>query len=233
METTEIEKMSEIEDTHWWFCGKRNLVKSCIKNSGAFLDIGCGTGANIREFIKHSNSSISVGVEFSEDAIRICKERVKIPLVRCSAEHLPFKNSSFDTITILDVLEHLDNDMESMKNIMRILKPKGKLIISVPAHMFLWDDHDILLHHKRRYAMKELESKLKGVGFKITKISYWNFLLFPMAFIYKILNKGTDTDKMNKLMNKILYIAISLDNFLIKKFYLPFGVSIFCIAEKM
>ena len=147
METAEIEKMSEIEENHWWFCGKRNLVKSHIKNPSGFLDIGCGTGTNIKEFSK-SVSGISIGAEFSGEAIKICKSRINNPLVRCSAESLPFKNCSFETITILDVLEHLEKDEKSMEDLLRVLKPKGRLIITVPAHMFLWDDHDVLLHHK-------------------------------------------------------------------------------------
>ncbi len=230
MEVTEIEKMSDIEDNHWWFCGKRDLVKKHIGNkSGLLLDIGCGTGANLKAF---SQSANSVGVEFSKDALKLCRNRVDNHLVRCSAEKLPFKNSIFNSITILDVLEHLDKDVDSMKEIRRVLKISGKAIISVPAHMFLWDEHDVLLHHKRRYSMKELECKLKKTGFYIKKISYWNFLLFPLVAVYKFLNNGTDTKKTNMYLNALLYSVLSIDNFLIKRMYLPIGVSIFCVAEK-
>lgn len=229
MEPEEIRKMSEIEDEHWWFRGKRNLVRSHLKNGGIILDIGCGTGANIKSF---SIGRTAIGSDFSADALGFCKNSVNVPLVRCSAESLPFKDDVIDTITILDVLEHLDGDVKAMKEIRRVLKVSGNAIITVPAHMFLWHRHDVLLHHRRRYSMKELKTKLLASGFEIKKMSYWNFVLFPMAAIYKFLNKDTDTDKTNGLLNALLYFLLTIDNILIKYIRLPFGISIFCVVEK-
>jgi ubiquinone/menaquinone biosynthesis C-methylase UbiE len=230
MEPEEIRKMSEIEGSNWWFCGKRYLVRSHMKKGKVILDVGCGTGANLKSF---SGAGIVVGTDLSMEALKFCRSRVINPLVKCSADRLPFKSGSIDTVTALDVLEHLDKDKKSMDEINRVLKLKGTLIATVPAHMFLWHRHDILLHHKRRYSINEFKTKLLSSGFDIKKVSYWNFTLFPLAAMYKFLNNDSDTNRMNPVINTILYFLLTIDNILIKMFRLPFGVSIFCVARKV
>jgi 2-polyprenyl-3-methyl-5-hydroxy-6-metoxy-1,4-benzoquinol methylase len=233
MELEEIDKMFELEDIHWWFSAKRELIVDMIKslNAKKILDVGCGTGSVVAAL---NTEREVVGCEYSEHALKLCGRRGPLTLVKSTAEILPFKDESFDAVTMLDVIEHLDKDLESLKEAVRVLKPDGHVIITVPAHMFLWQRHDILHHHKRRYSVSELRTKLEKTGFKITRMSYWNSYFFPASFISKFLYKGSTVKRHSRTINSIFHRIISLDNITIKKgISIPFGVTIFCIAKKV
>jgi ubiquinone/menaquinone biosynthesis C-methylase UbiE len=232
MEALEIGKMYELEQKHWWFRAKRELVSAMLARlkPKTVLDIGSGTGSDLAAF---SRLARTYGCEYSELAIAYSRKRGDFPLVKARAEKLPFSSGSFDAVTILDVLEHLDDDRGAMAEILRILKPGGHVVINVPAHMFLWQKADDYLHHKRRYNFEELRSKLLDAGFEIRKLTYWNFLLFPLSMAFKKMNQEDNTKKHGRLSNFLLRAALSLDNILISKgLFLPFGVSLFCIARK-
>jgi len=224
--------IAEAEDAHWWFSGKRKLVASVLAKlkPAKTLDIGCGTGSGLQSYSKVSST---YGCEFSEAALSHAKKRGLYRLAKSKAEDLPFKSGSFDAVTILDVLEHLDGDIAALSEINRILKKGGHVIINVPAHMFLWQKADDALGHKRRYSFSELKEKVENRGFRIKKLTYWNFLLFPYAVAFKMINKEENTKKHGAISNKLLHTALLVDNFLITKgFGLPFGISLFCIAQK-
>jgi len=231
MECAEIKKMGDIEDAHWWFRGKRDLVSAELRErkKGLLLDIGCGTGANIREF---SRVHRVVGCEVSRQALRLSRKRGDFPLVLCSAEDLPFREGVFNYITALDVLEHIEDDEKTMRNIRSVMKKGGVLISTVPAHMFLWSNHDVLLHHKRRYSFSEFVSKIAASGLDVVKASYWNFFLFPLSFAYKMVSSGTNTGQTSRIVNCIFLALLRLENSLIRKTDLPLGVSIYCVSKK-
>ena len=147
-------------------------------------------------------------------------------------EYLPFKDNTFGLVVALDILEHINDDVKTIKQIHSLLKSNAKFIINVPAHMFLFNGHDILLHHKRRYVQSELKSKVINCGFNINKLTYWNFLLFPLTIFFKIISNNSNINETNGWVNKVLYKILCIDNFLIKNISLPFGVSLFCVAQK-
>lgn len=234
MECAEIEKMYDIEKNHWWFAGKRNLIVSEIgdKSRGRLLDIGCGTGANLEQFAKHHRV---IGCEVSKKAAELCRKRGDFDLVLCRAENLPFKKNTFDVVTALDVLEHIEDDESAMRNVKEIMKKGGSLVATVPAHMFMWSRHDVLLHHKRRYRYAELVKKLTRNGMKISKINYWCFFVFPGTLVYKkisgLIENKTNTDNTNRFVNSVLYRTLRIENKILKTVKLPFGVSIYFVAK--
>ena len=147
-----------------------------------------------------------------------------------------FKENTFDFIIASDILEHIKEDSKAIQEYKRILNKGGKLIVFVPAFQFLWSEHDEICHHFRRYKRQELKD-LISKNFEIKRISFWNFTLFPIIslvkIIYSLINKKSDQlYKTNKFSNTILYYLLKIENQILKKINFPFGISLFCIAEK-
>ncbi len=238
-------KMAEVEKDHWWFCSRRKIVKSIIKNhilNGSseqlkILSVGCGTGGNFKML---SSFGEIFAMDSDNQAIEISKKlnignvkKGKLPY------QIPFVNENFDIVSATDVLEHVIEDTESLIEISKRLNKKGKLIITVPAHQYLWSKHDELHHHIRRYSKKELISKLNKAGYKIDFISYYNFFLFPLVFLMRFFTKNNENIKAedlnripNKYINKILELIFSFEKFFLSLFSFPIGVSIIAVVSK-
>lgn len=229
-----------LEETHWWHKAKRELVsyfleKYLLKKNNEILDVGCGTGKNIESFSKFG---IVWGIDSSYDAINFCKKRGLKNTVKGSIEKIPFKNMSFECVTALDVLEHV-NDSLSLKEIHRVLKKGGFLIATVPAFPLLWSRWDEVLHHKRRYTKNTLTSVLERNGFIIKKISYCYSFLFLPSLIIRVL-KGmlyrnyypSDFLISNKIINIIGGKISELEKFFITYVTVPFGTSLIAVVLK-
>jgi 2-polyprenyl-3-methyl-5-hydroxy-6-metoxy-1,4-benzoquinol methylase len=181
-----------IQKKHWWFQTKKEIVLKAIekfndaKGQIKILDIGCGSGLMLNSLEKIGEVS---GMDMSDDAIgfsgKIFNGRV---LKGWLPDKVPFPENHFDLIVALDVIEHIEDDFGSLESIRKHLKAHGKAIITVPAYMFLWSPFDDKNEHKRRYRRSELKKKLLAAGFKIEKLSYYIFFLFPAVFIVRKLN---------------------------------------------
>ncbi len=238
--------MYEIEESHWWFKGKRKIVFSQLKpymkgrKNLKILDIGCGTGVMMKNFQKYGDVT---GIDMEMTALDFCRQRGLKNIFQGDISDFPFKKDSFDIIGIFDVLYHkgVKNDLKVLKGIFRILKPGGILVLTDSADMKLWSKHDIATHARERYTTPKLSTRLKSAGFKINKISYFNTILYPLVFAVRKLDnlssrKGevsTNLKKTNSFLNFILYQIFVFENNLMKMFDLPFGVSIFAIAKKI
>src|SRR6267378_6823015 len=180
--------MRRVEETHWWFAGRRRIIKSflerlCrdvkVESAGnsrnyaplSILDVGCGTGANLEMLSEFGEAE---GVDISGEALTFCRERGLENVKQGEAEALPFEDSSFDLVTGLDVVEHLDDDLAGLKEMRRVLRPGGRALVFVPAFMFLWGVQDDISHHRRRYSMKELKRVVREAGFEIERATYVN-----------------------------------------------------------
>jgi len=236
------------ERDNWWFKGRRELVTEMVaRASNSFegfgdaalkiLDVGCGTGLNSKAFEQFGDV---YSLDISAEALRFCSLRERSRIIRGSADNLPIKDESFDLLCALDLLEHVENDLSALREFHRILKPGGYLVLTVPSFMFLWSDHDVALHHKRRYDKGILVNSLKLKGFFVNMNTHWNCVLFPGVALLRMINtlKGNrvrreDSLEMNQCINNILLYVLRLENFVIKHgFNLPFGVSILCICKK-
>lgn len=199
-------KYLELQKNWWWFEGRRELILNLIKDIpyNNILEIGCGSG-ELSKYLKNYN-----GIDISE----------KTPFIVGNAHNLPFEDNSFDLILLLDLLEHTD-DKIVMKEVYRVLKPNGHVIITVPTFMFLWSQHDIDNHHKKRYRRGELTLN----KFKIIKETYWNCILFPLMVLAK--RKKSQLTILPKFINYTLQKVLKIENYLISKnVRLPIGVTL-------
>lgn len=178
------------------------------------------------------------GLDYSDDAIHFCKEIFQGVVKKGSLpDDVPYQNGSFDLITALDVIEHIDRDVDSLKAIRALLTPSGKAVITLPAYMFLWTNFDELNEHKRRYTLGELEEKLSQAGFTIEMISYFNTLLFPVVYIVRMFNRilhrsgASDVEMPSSIVNAVLRAIFDFERTLLKHVRLPFGVSILAIVS--
>lgn len=234
MQEEEYEKMYQLEDTHWWFVSKRRLVHSFFKKNSSILDIGCGTGANLRSFSPYGKT---VGMDVSPLAIKFSSMRNCPRLVRASVSDLPFKNDVFGIVTLLDILYHkmVNEDKKALDNVARIIKNGGKIIITDSALEFLRGPHDTAVHGVRRYTKARLKQLVKEAGFIIERLSYINFLLFPIICSIRLLKKGgtsSDLKPINPILNYILLQIQGFERFLLRFINLPIGSSILCVARK-
>ncbi len=226
---------------NWWWVGKRQLILKTLerlgRNNSLVLDIGCGTGSNLRCWESCGNV---VGLDISADALDFCRIKGNENLVRGDAVKLPFHDSAFDTVIALDILEHIERDEEALKEFFRVCRTGGHLVLTVPALMFLWGKHDVALHHKRRYAKKQLAVLLQANGFHLERMTFWNFALLLPAAVYRYLGNlrppkeiRSDSLKVPGLANSILRGVLSVENSLILKgISLTWGITLFAVCRK-
>lgn len=238
--TYEIE--SDIETSHWWFVGRRALLHMLLSVPDAsrpslLVDVGCGVGSNLMLFDSMGYRVIGLDSEiYSLSYAR--KRHPSISLINGDLLTLPLKPDSIDLIIATDILEHLEEDTRGIREIHRTLKKEGRAVFTAPAFKFLWGTQDIAGMHQRRYSKKELLKKIEGQGFRVIRSSYFNFLLFfPILLVrwgVRCLNLTIQSEnRINfPLMNYILRQIFLLEPYLLRYISFPFGVSIFCIAQK-
>ena len=243
MNISEYAEMYKLESFYWWFVARRRLLEAFVRQiAGEFkrptiLDVGCGTGMNFSVLAKFGDTFSS---DASEEALSFCKSRGIDGLVRSHVELLPFVGSTFDIVTALDMLEHIDDDLRGLDELMRVMREGGALLITVPAYGFLWSEHDEALHHRRRYAASELRNKLTNAGFEVERITYYiTFLFFPILFMRfaqsvskKSIHAKTSHIILPGWLNSLLIAILGLERVLLRWMNFPFGVSIVCLARK-
>lgn len=240
MNDREFELLDRIEDNHWWFVGKRKILNSLLEkdlSSGRMLDLGCGTGGVLRDWMARRPC---IGSDRSELALKICRSRGFETLVRADLNQLPFKEESFDTILLLDVIEHLDDDVAFLKRVAPLSTPGARVVIAVPAFQFLWSKHDETFEHRRRYSARQLDSVIRSAGLIPERTTYTHSLIFPLAAIWRTLSyrlglgrfaPNTDFWPLPGWLNGLLAGVYNLEAWLLRRFDLPVGVSLVCIAR--
>jgi SAM-dependent methyltransferase len=236
--------MNNVEDSHWWFVGRRAILESFLSRIRSsfiihhspltILDVGCGTGANL-EMLKQFGDA--EGVDVSDDALEFCRLK-GLKVHKGLAESLPFADESFDLVTALDVVEHLDDDIAGLKEMNRVLKADGKTLIFVPAFMWLWGVQDDISNHRIRYTREQIVERLNAAGFKIERATYANITFFLPILLGRFLMKvtGIKPESENNVnvsaLNGIFGRIFSAEKYWLKKSNLPFGVSIVVVATK-
>jgi SAM-dependent methyltransferase len=179
--TAEFDRMFAIEETHWWYRGRRALVRAALdrwappRRPLALLDVACATGMSFRFLADYGAIR---GLDISDETIRLCAQRGIHRIVKGDAMRLPFAEGSFDVVLALDAFEHFDDDVAAMRETRRVLRPGGVLVATVPAFMALWSPHDEAYHHKRRYRRGLLRERLAAAGFLLERTSYSSMALF-------------------------------------------------------
>ena len=235
-------EMAETESRHWWFSGRRAILSRMIESldlpeNSKILEVGCGTGGNLEMLAKFGNVS---ALEMDETARAIASKktsnRYDIRAGYCP-DKIPFMEQKFDLICMFDVLEHIDQDTETLIVIKQLLKKNGRILITVPAYQWLYGAHDEFLYHKRRYTANQLQRKVTAAGLRPAKMSYFNTILFPLAAIVRLKDKilgnasATGTNVPHAIVNNILRKLFGFERFLLERINLPFGVSLLCVLE--
>lgn len=212
--------------TDIWTNTRLRIIKKLLKDKGkTILDLGCGKGYMGKE-LQEGNT-----VVFAEINQRLLKH-VKGIKVILDAVNMPFKQGTFDYVICSDVLEHIKDDKKVLRNIYRILKPKGKAIIALPAYSKLYGHHDELLHHYRRYDKKSFIKTAKQAGFKIRYLRYSLSLLFlPFLVNQLIVKSGKAYIGKSKIEKKILPL-LNFITFVESNIKLPFGINLVFVLEK-
>lgn len=235
------------EQRHWWFVGRRKIVFSVldkylplVKGQLRLLDVGCGTGFNLARLDKYGHAT---GVDISEEAVKFSRLRNCKDVLKIDEGKLPFNDNTFNVITVLDVLEHMDDDYAALRDYHRVMKDNGILLITVPAHRFLWGAHDVTVGHRRRYVAADLKVKLEKVGFALEKLTYFETVFFPLICFSRIRKKFTRkvADSSSSivrirdhpfLVNRLLGFIFSLEALILKGFDFRYGVLLLCVARK-
>jgi SAM-dependent methyltransferase len=236
--------MAQVEDSHWWFCSRRAIVASVISRLGLspgamILEPGCGTGGN---FAMLGRFGEVYAMDSDLEACNFSSAR-KTAIVRQGQlpERVPFENVSFELVVLIDVLEHLDRDQETLTVLSQRLKPGGWLLATVPAFPFLWSRHDATHHHQRRYVAGELRGLFERAGFAVDYLSYYNFLLFPAIAAARLLGRlrksipqhEHDLRNHSGVVNSFLRTVFSSERYALgRHISVPFGVSLLLIARR-
>lgn len=236
-------KYHSLEEKHWWFESRRDIIFKLIqkmdKNS-KILEIGCSGGPLIK-FLKQNGFNNIYGIDKSKKAIELCKSNGLKNIFLMDGLKTRFNNEEFDIIIASDILEHIKEDNLALLEWNRILKKGGRLILFVPAFNFLWSEHDEVNKHYKRYSKSMLITLFKKSNFRIEKISYWNFILFFPASLFRIfqhiflknkIQKKDQLYKLNNIINKSLIFLLKLENLFLKKLNFPIGVSVFALVTK-
>lgn len=234
------QKFYKVETIHWWFSARREIIYDFIinfiklNNNSNILDYGCGTGG-ILEIISKKFQNI-YGTDLSKSAIEFCKKRNLSNVFHLNDINLKNYNQFFDLITVLDVIEHIDDDIGTLVKLRKYLKSKGLVLITVPAYQFLFGPYDILTQHKRRYTKKHLSKIVTQSGYEIIKISYFNTFLSPLMILSRIISNFTgwnnDTNIPFSCLNSFLKFIFGIEKYFLRFFSFPFGISIICLAKK-
>jgi SAM-dependent methyltransferase len=213
---SEIQKLVELEDRHWWYRERRHLLAQALRNvpPGRALDVGAAGGGNTRVLTRLGWRAVAL--EYGAEGARVGADR-GLAVLRADAADLPFESGSLDLVVAFDVLEHLPDDVGAAREVSRVLRDGGRFLVAVPADERLWSAHDDAVGHVRRYTRPQLCDTLQQADFEIADARSWNVLLRPVVAMRRRSSTGSDLERMNPLVNAGLRGVITAER------YLPVG----------
>ncbi len=240
MERAVYEAMAEHDERHWWYRARREVVAALIERvvqppKGArLLEIGCGTGHNLAMLGSFGEVD---ALEVDGIARGMAEERLGRSVLSAPLPELAgLPDDQYDLVAALDVIEHIPDDKAALKGVARVLKPGGKLVMTVPAHQWMWSAHDVVNHHQRRYSKAGLKTLIDGSPLRLDSIGYLNSLLFPVAIAQRLASKISGKDDASlappaKPINQALERVFAAERRVIGRVPLPPGLSLFAVAS--
>ncbi len=243
--------MFRLEDGHWWFVARRNLLMHALKrfrpapvgdaavSAGGLkiLDVGCGTGGTMDRL---RPLGLVVGLDLEPLALEFSHNRGHRSLILGSATTLPFVTNSFDIVVALDVLEHIPDHEAAAREIARVLRPGGLLFATVPAYRHLWSRHDEALMHQRRYVAGEVRDLLTGANLSTEHLTYTVMAYLPLVTLVRAYQRRfqtsgpprADVAPTPRLLNAVLRRWLDLESQAALRLRLPWGLSVFAVGRK-
>lgn len=233
-------QMEAVEREHWWFQGRRAIISHIISKMDLpekplVLEAGCGTGGNLELL---SRIGATYAFEMNEVAVSMALKNTHGAEIHCGwlPDAVPFPNQLFDLICMFDVLEHVADDGLAIEKLSQKLAPEGYFFLTVPALPILWSEHDVELHHHRRYMRKELTETIERAGLEVSWISYFNFSLLPIAVASRLYAKlrgvkAAGDELPPAFLNQILANIFSIEKYVLFPLRLPIGLSLAAIAR--
>ncbi len=243
MDRAAYQKMAENEQTHWWFAGRRAFLASLIERefgdrAGALsiLEAGCGSGGNLALLSRFGSVD---AFELDENARALATAR---GIAEITPGQLPDKISQadgkYDLVALFDVLEHVEEHRETLEALARKLNVDGHIVITVPAMPWLWSEHDVRHHHKRRYTAATLREVIEEAGLEVADLGYFNALLFPLALAERVMTRLTGRgkpgeEKPAEMLNQFLYSVFALERHLVgARWHAPVGLSLYAVIRR-
>jgi SAM-dependent methyltransferase len=249
MRDTEYATMHGQEMVHWWFRGRRVLLRELVArylparagSTPRLLDLGCGTGGNSATYTEFGSV---VGVEPDASALHYAQGRLsdgqggpRLVYCRALGTSLPLARESFDAVIASDVLEHIADHRSAVAEVVRVLRPGGVFIFTVPAHPWLWSTHDEALWHQRRYRRSELKQLIADGGLELRWLSFWNAVLFPAVAMHRMLDRlrrtadpASDATLPPSVVNRLLFGVLRGEAAALRFLRFPVGVSLVGVA---
>jgi SAM-dependent methyltransferase len=240
MDRRVYDRMAEHDSTHWWYRARRDILADYLTREGKLpahariLEIGCGTGHNLPMLAAFGEVDAT---EIDPAARDIASARLGKPVGDAPLPALPgVPRGAYDLIAVLDVVEHIEDDVAALAAMKQCLAPGGKILIAVPAHQWMWSAHDVVNHHHRRYSKGSLVKAIRAAGLKERKLGYFNSLLFPLAAAARIAGRLTGRDDSDDSppagpVNALFERIFRVERHLVGRMPMPIGVSILTLAE--
>lgn len=234
----------EVDEYHWWYQGRRlvlaaELARLPLAGYVSVLDAGCGSG---RTMLDLAPLGEVCGVELDEDAAALARSRGDFEVHTGPIESLPWEDEKFDLVTSLDVIEHTPDDRASLREVHRVTRPGGFVLVTVPAYQWLWSQHDVANQHYRRYSRRTLIAALSAAGWQLQRITNFNSLLLPVAAPIRLLQRDgridahyrTDLEIGPRWLNRVLEAPLQAEaRWLVRGHTLPAGLSLLAVARKL
>jgi SAM-dependent methyltransferase len=239
MDEAIYQELFSVEESHWWFRGRRAVVHALFahvrgnRDGADYLDIGCGSGRNLQEFARGP----AVGTEFAADAVEVARRR-GVDCRQADAQALPFEDGQFRIVSAFDVIEHVADDAAAFAEAYRVAAPGASMIVTVPAYQWLWSQHDETHGHRRRYTRPRLLAVAEKAGWRRRFATYFNSLLLPPIALVRAFRRGggasnTDYALTSTRLNDALAVPMQVEARLIRQgVRLPAGVSVGAVFER-
>lgn len=241
-----FDAIASIEDRHFWFTARKRTICAALEpilqrlhRGYRVLEIGCGTGAVLTELVRVCREGSVMGMDLYSEAVAFARKRAGCEIIVGDARNPP-DIGHFDIIGAFDVIEHVETHLELLTVVRALLNPDGWLILTVPAHMFLWSYFDEAAHHKRRYTCLTLTTALRSAGLQPVYLSHFMMTTLPFIWIARKFarNLKRDPSEMARteltiipVINSLFRLMLSPERYLVRnRLTLPFGSSIIAIA---
>jgi SAM-dependent methyltransferase len=241
MDRVIYDRMAAHDSTHWWYRARRDILADYVARYAGLpkiariLEIGCGTGHNLPMLAQFGAVD---AIEIDPAARDIASSRLGKPVGEAPLPDLPgVPEASYDMIAVLDVVEHIEDDVAALAGMARRLKPGGKILVTVPAHPWMWSAHDVVNHHHRRYSKATLAKVIAEAGLTHNGLRYFNSLLFPAALAARAVGKLTGKDDSDdsppaKPLNMAFEKIFALERHLVGRLPLPPGLSLITLLSR-